>query len=228
MLDLSMSMPMRDNFLPAKKVAMALHRLISSQFPRDYLGIVGFSETARVLTAGAAARGVVGLRVRHEHAPRVHARPPAARPAERHEADHHDHRRRTDRPHHAERRRRTSTTRPCARRSRRRCARSCAARSDGIRINTFMLDADGSLTRLHREDDRDQPWTGVLHDAGDARRLRARGLHGGQARPSPDGLVGPAEPHAHRRTGGRSPRCARISKCTPCESAMCYGRMTSL
>ncbi len=51
MLDLSLSMPMRDNFLPAKKVAMALHSLISTQFPRDYLGIIGFSETARVLTA---------------------------------------------------------------------------------------------------------------------------------------------------------------------------------
>jgi uncharacterized protein with von Willebrand factor type A (vWA) domain len=51
MLDLSMSMPMRDNFLPAKKVAMALHSLISMQYPRDYLGIVGFSEVARILTA---------------------------------------------------------------------------------------------------------------------------------------------------------------------------------
>jgi uncharacterized protein with von Willebrand factor type A (vWA) domain len=51
MLDLSLSMPMRDNFLPAKKVAMALHSLITSQFPRDYMGIVGFSEVARVLTA---------------------------------------------------------------------------------------------------------------------------------------------------------------------------------
>ncbi len=49
MLDLSLSMPMRDNFLPAKKVAMALHSLISSQFPRDFLGLVSFSETARVL-----------------------------------------------------------------------------------------------------------------------------------------------------------------------------------
>jgi uncharacterized protein with von Willebrand factor type A (vWA) domain len=49
MLDLSLSMPMRDNFLAAKKVAMALHSLISSMFPRDYLGIVGFSEVARVL-----------------------------------------------------------------------------------------------------------------------------------------------------------------------------------
>jgi uncharacterized protein with von Willebrand factor type A (vWA) domain len=49
MLDLSLSMPMRDNFLPAKKVAMALHSLISTTFPRDYLGIVGFSEVAREL-----------------------------------------------------------------------------------------------------------------------------------------------------------------------------------
>ena len=51
MLDLSMSMPMRDNFLPAKKVAMALHSLITSQFPRDYMGLVGFGEVARVITA---------------------------------------------------------------------------------------------------------------------------------------------------------------------------------
>ena len=51
MLDLSLSMPMRENFLPAKKVAMALHSLISTQYPRDYLGIVGFSEVARELTA---------------------------------------------------------------------------------------------------------------------------------------------------------------------------------
>ena len=50
MLDLSLSMPMRDYFLPAKKVAMALHSLMSTQFPRDYLGIVGFSEVARELT----------------------------------------------------------------------------------------------------------------------------------------------------------------------------------
>jgi uncharacterized protein with von Willebrand factor type A (vWA) domain len=51
MLDLSLSMPMRDNFLPAKKVAMALHSLITSQYPRDYMGLVGFSESACVLTA---------------------------------------------------------------------------------------------------------------------------------------------------------------------------------
>jgi uncharacterized protein with von Willebrand factor type A (vWA) domain len=50
MIDLSLSMPMRDNFLAAKKVAMALHALISTRYPRDYLGLVGFSEVARELT----------------------------------------------------------------------------------------------------------------------------------------------------------------------------------
>ncbi len=47
LLDVSLSMPMRDNFLPAKKVAMALHSLITSQFPRDYFGLVSFGRVAR-------------------------------------------------------------------------------------------------------------------------------------------------------------------------------------
>jgi uncharacterized protein with von Willebrand factor type A (vWA) domain len=47
MLDVSMSMEMRGRFLAAKKVAMALHALISSQFPRDYLGMVSFGKVAR-------------------------------------------------------------------------------------------------------------------------------------------------------------------------------------
>ncbi len=51
MLDVSMSMAMRDNFLPAKKVTMALHSLISSQYPRDFHGMVSFSEVAREFNA---------------------------------------------------------------------------------------------------------------------------------------------------------------------------------
>lgn len=46
LLDLSLSMPMRGNFLPAKKVATALGTLIATKFPRDYLGIVTFSDIA--------------------------------------------------------------------------------------------------------------------------------------------------------------------------------------
>ncbi|MGH9023431.1 MAG: vWA domain-containing protein, partial [Acidimicrobiia bacterium] len=47
LLDLSLSMPLRDRFLPAKKVALALTTLVSSRFPTDYLGLVGFSDFAR-------------------------------------------------------------------------------------------------------------------------------------------------------------------------------------
>ncbi|HTV11909.1 MAG TPA: VWA domain-containing protein [Acidimicrobiales bacterium] len=47
MLDLSLSMPMRGNFVAAKKMTMALHALIAGRFPSDYVGIVGFSRYAR-------------------------------------------------------------------------------------------------------------------------------------------------------------------------------------
>jgi len=50
MLDLSLSMPMRGNFVAAKKMTLALHALISGRFPSDYLGIVGFSRYAREIT----------------------------------------------------------------------------------------------------------------------------------------------------------------------------------
>src|SRR5881409_1927817 len=47
LLDLSRSMLYNGCFLPAKKVALALHALIRGQFPRDSLYIVGFSLYAR-------------------------------------------------------------------------------------------------------------------------------------------------------------------------------------
>ena len=46
LLDLSLSMALRDAFLPAKKVALALHSLISSRYPKDTLSIIGFSAYA--------------------------------------------------------------------------------------------------------------------------------------------------------------------------------------
>lgn len=68
-VDLSMSMPMRDNFVPAKKMALALHTLISSRFPRDYLGVVGFSEVAREIKPqelpGAMWDYVYGTNLQH-------------------------------------------------------------------------------------------------------------------------------------------------------------------
>ena len=49
MVDLSWSMALRGSFQAAKKVAMALHNLIRSQYPRDSLYLVGFSAYAREL-----------------------------------------------------------------------------------------------------------------------------------------------------------------------------------
>jgi len=49
MLDMSWSMTWENRFLAAKKVAIALHNLLKTQYPRDALYIVGFYSTAREL-----------------------------------------------------------------------------------------------------------------------------------------------------------------------------------
>lgn len=49
LLDMSFSMPLRGNWIPAKKVALALHSLIASKFPEDRFYVVGFSDYARRL-----------------------------------------------------------------------------------------------------------------------------------------------------------------------------------
>src|SRR5437016_5710429 len=53
MLDMSRSMPLRGYFYAAKKVALALDSLIRTQFPRDTLHIVGFSDYARIIAPSA-------------------------------------------------------------------------------------------------------------------------------------------------------------------------------
>ena len=53
---------------------------------------------------------------------------------------------------------------------------------EGIRINTFMLDANGVPEGVRRAAHADEPGPGVLHDARDPRRLRARRLHRAEAR----------------------------------------------
>lgn len=47
LLDMSRSMPLRGHWLPAKRMALALHTLISTTYPEDRLEIVGFSDYAR-------------------------------------------------------------------------------------------------------------------------------------------------------------------------------------
>lgn len=51
MVDLSWSMALRGSFQAAKKVALALHNLISSKYTRDSLYVVGFSAYAREVKA---------------------------------------------------------------------------------------------------------------------------------------------------------------------------------
>jgi len=51
MVDLSWSMALRGSFQSAKKVAMALHNLISTAYPRDSLYILGFSALAKEIKA---------------------------------------------------------------------------------------------------------------------------------------------------------------------------------
>jgi len=53
LLDMSRSMPLRGHWLPAKRMALALHSLISMQYPEDKLEIVGFSDYARPMTPAA-------------------------------------------------------------------------------------------------------------------------------------------------------------------------------
>jgi uncharacterized protein with von Willebrand factor type A (vWA) domain len=49
LLDLSFSMPLRGHFVPAKRMALALHALIEGRYPNDTLYLIGFSDFARRL-----------------------------------------------------------------------------------------------------------------------------------------------------------------------------------
>ncbi|QBI21383.1 hypothetical protein ER308_18630 [Egibacter rhizosphaerae] len=51
LLDMSFSMPLRGNWLPAKRVAVALQSLIEGRYPEDRFFVVGFSDYARRLEA---------------------------------------------------------------------------------------------------------------------------------------------------------------------------------
>lgn len=51
LVDLSWSMALRGSFQAAKKVALALHNLVTSQFPKDAFHIIGFAAYAKELPA---------------------------------------------------------------------------------------------------------------------------------------------------------------------------------
>src|ERR671931_825689 len=69
LLDLSFSMPLRGHFVPAKRMALALHALIEGRYPHDKLFLIGFSDYARSmqpqdLTASGWER-VYGTNMQH-------------------------------------------------------------------------------------------------------------------------------------------------------------------
>jgi uncharacterized protein with von Willebrand factor type A (vWA) domain len=69
LLDLSFSMPMQGHYVPAKRMALALHALIEGKHRQDSLYLIGFSDYARQLRpADLAAAGferVYGTNMQH-------------------------------------------------------------------------------------------------------------------------------------------------------------------
>ena len=55
LLDLSFSMPLRGHWVPAKRMALALHALIHGKYPQDSLYLIGFSDYARRMEASDLA-----------------------------------------------------------------------------------------------------------------------------------------------------------------------------
>ena len=69
LLDLSFSMPLQGHFVPAKRMALALHALIEGRHRQDSLHLIGFSDYARMMApADLAAAGferVYGTNMHH-------------------------------------------------------------------------------------------------------------------------------------------------------------------
>ncbi len=84
-IDLSLSMGMRGNLAPAKKMVLALTTLIRTRYPRDYLALVGFGQRATQLALEDVAMlgidGAYGTNLQHALALARHLL--VARPGER-------------------------------------------------------------------------------------------------------------------------------------------------
>jgi uncharacterized protein with von Willebrand factor type A (vWA) domain len=69
LLDLSFSMPLRGHWVPAKRMALALHALIEGRYPHDTLYLIGFSDYARRMRpedlAASGFERVYGTNMQH-------------------------------------------------------------------------------------------------------------------------------------------------------------------
>ncbi len=95
MLDCSHSMILygEDRFTPAKRVALALAQMIKTQYPGDALKVVLFHDSAEEIPLAELGRVRVGPHYTNTREGLRLARRHPGSPAQRHEADHHDHRR---------------------------------------------------------------------------------------------------------------------------------------
>ena len=146
-----------------------------TQFPRDYLGLVSFGRVAREVKPRAAARGDAGTSSGARTCSTRCCSP--ASMLERQtgtQADHHDHRRRADRPHRA--RRAVLRLPAVAAHDREDAARGAALHHGRASASTRSCSRRTLPPGLRRAHDEDEPRPGVLHDARDPRRLRARRL----------------------------------------------------
>ncbi len=69
LVDLSFSMELRGTWGAAKQTSLALHSLVTTQFPQDAIEVIGFSDYAQVLRpeqlAGLDAQRVQGTNLQH-------------------------------------------------------------------------------------------------------------------------------------------------------------------
>ena len=228
MLDCSHSMILygEDRFTPAKRVALALANLIRLQYPGDALQVVLFHDSAEEIPLSQLARVRVGPYYTNTREGLRLAR----RILERQQKDMRQIVMITDgKP--------SALTRPDGRIYRNAFgldpfivsetfAEVAACRKAGILINTFMLARDHDLVSFVRKVARDLPRQGVLHDAADARQVRADGLHGQE---DEDHSLSAASIASDRhRLSLCCHRPSRSSRCrTSCSSRTCSCRCTS-
>ena len=227
MLDLSMSMPMEGQ-LPAGEEggdgAALAHQHRSS---RATTSASSGSPRRRGSHAGAAPGGRAGTSCTARTCTTRSRSPATCSPVSRAEADHHDHRRRADRAHHARWRGVLQLPAGAARPSRRRCARWCGAPGPGS-ASTRSCSMPRLAEGVRRADHGDQPRPGVLHHARDPRRLRAGRLHRAQAAAVAVAAACPEPGQLPIARGSARRPCSVAHEMRPCANVMWYATMTAL
>ncbi len=176
MLDMSRSMPLRGYFYAAKKMALALDSLIRSQYPRDALTVVGFSDLAREIPSSALPQLTVNEYVygtNFQHALMLARRILARSHAENKQviivSD-------GEPTAHIENGRPVFSYPPLPETFVKTLIEVRRCTLERIVINTFMLEFEPPAGAFRRPDDPAQPRPCVLRQSRQPRRLRARGL----------------------------------------------------